>query len=362
MNGTGYRPQARMEPTPREVAAWLGGELLDAAAAPERLRGMATLAQAEPDDLSFVASDKALREVPRSRAGVLIVSPKMEIPARPRIVVQEVWLAVAQLLEALYGAPAPEPAVDPTALIDPSAVVDRAATIGPYCVIGGGCAIEAGVVLGPHCILDAGCRVGKGSRLVARVTLAGPVEIGERVVIHPGAVLGADGFKFELVGGRPLKIPQVGRVVIEDDVEIGANTTIDRAFLYETRIGRGTKIDNLVQIAHNVQIGAGCMMAAQVGIAGSTKVGNGCLFGGAAGVRDNVTIGDGAIIGARAGVHTDIDAGAAVVGAPAMPMKEFWRMVAVQSRLPEMARRLKAVETRLTPAPESPAPAPDVSA
>jgi UDP-3-O-[3-hydroxymyristoyl] glucosamine N-acyltransferase len=339
---------AAVEPTAAQVAEWLGGELKDGAGAPGRLSGLATLAEAREDEISFVASDKAVQEAPASRAGLLIVSPHHAdaLAGRARVVVAEVWAAVARLMERLYPPPAPPPGIHPTAIVGRDVKLGHDVSVGPYCVLGDGCELGDGAVLGPHCILDAACRVGRASRLVARVTLVGRVEIGARVLIHPGAVIGADGFKFELVAGAPLKIPQVGRVVIEDDVEIGANTTIDRAFLYETRVGRGAKIDNLVQIAHNVHVGPGCILAAQVGVAGSARLGAGCLMGGQVGVRDNITVGDGAMIGAQAGLNADVPPGQALQGSPAMPMKQFWRVSAALARLPEYARRLRALEMK----------------
>lgn len=348
---TTYRPTATLRPTPRELAAWIGGELLDADKAPQRLTGLAVLSAAGPDEISFAASDKALGDARQSQAGIVIVPARVDLPGRARIVVAEVWAAVATVLAKLYPRAMPAAGIHPTAIVAATATVHPAASVGPYCVVGERCAIDEGAVIGPHCTMDADCSVGQSTRLVARVTLVGPVRIGARCLIHPGAVLGADGFKFELVGGRPLKIPQVGMVVIEDEVELGANTCVDRPFLNETRIGRGTKIDNLVQIAHNVRIGQGCMMAAQVGIAGSTQVGDGCLLGGAVGLRDNIKIGNRAVIGATSGVHRDVKDGEVVVGTPILPIKEFWRMTAAQERLPEMLKRLRALEQKIETPP-----------
>ncbi|MCL5271638.1 MAG: UDP-3-O-(3-hydroxymyristoyl)glucosamine N-acyltransferase [bacterium] len=346
MNDT-YHPVAVVNPTPREVAEWIDGRLLEGESAPARLAGLATLSQAGGDEISFVASEKLVREAQASRAGLLVTSPRFDVPGRARVVVDEVWEAVARLLDRLYPSPRPAAAIHPTAILGEEVEIGDGASVGAYCVLGDGCRIGAGAVLGPHCILDAGCTVGHDSRLVARVTFTGPVRVGERVLIHPGAVLGADGFKFELVRGRALKIPQVGAVIIEDDVEIGANTTIDRAFLYETRIGRGTKIDNQVQVAHNCQLGPGCILAAQVGIAGSTRLGAGCMLGGGAGLSDGLTIGDGVMIGAHAGVHSDWPSGEVIQGAPAMPARAFWRVMAAQAKLPDYARRLRALEQKL---------------
>lgn len=341
-----YRPTAAIKPTPREVAEWIGGELLDGDKAPGRINGMAVLSAAGPDDVSFAANDKALGEALQSQAGLLIVPARVDLPGRARIVVAEVWAAVATVLNRLYPQPLPAPGIHPSAVIAESATVHPSASVGPYCVVGERCEIGEGAILGPHCIMADDCAIGASSRFVARVTLVGPVRIGARCLIHPGAVLGADGFKFELVGGRPLKIPQVGMVVIEDDVELGANMCVDRPFLNETRIGRGTKIDNLVQIAHNVRIGQGCMMAAHVGIAGSTQVGDGCLLGGAVGLADNLKIGNRAIIGASSGVHRDIKDGEVVLGTPILPIKQYWRVAVAHERLPEILKRLRALEQK----------------
>lgn len=341
-----FRPTAAIQPTPAEIAEWVGGQLLEGDNAPQRVVGMAVLSTAGCDEISFAANEKALGEARQSQAGVLIVPAKLDLPGRARIVVGEVWAAVATVLTKLYPQPLPAPGIHPTAIVADSAQVHASASVGPYCVIGERAEIGEGAILGPHCIIDQECSVGAATRLVARVTLVGLVRIGARCLIHPGAVLGADGFKFELVGGRPLKIPQVGMIVIEDEVELGANTCVDRPFLNETRIGRATKIDNLVQVAHNVRIGQGCMMAAQVGIAGSTQIGDGCLLGGAVGLRDNIKIGNRAVIGARSGVHRDIKDGEVVLGTPVLPIKEYWRVAATQERLPEIVKRLRALEQK----------------
>jgi UDP-3-O-[3-hydroxymyristoyl] glucosamine N-acyltransferase len=341
-----YRPTAMRLPTPGEVAEWTGGELRDVADPEARLTGLATLEKADEGEIAFVATLKAAGQAADSQAGLLIVSPATDAPGRPRVVVEQVWAAVAAVMQRLYPEPEPDGRVHPTAAIGVNVELGAGVSIGPYCVIGDDCKIGDGTVLGPHCIVDAGCAIGWDCRLTARVTLRGTVLIGDRVTIHPGAVLGADGFKFESVDGRALKIPQVGAVVIEDDVEIGANTTIDRAFLYETRIGRGTKIDNLVQIAHNVQIGPGCLIAAQVGIAGSTRLGAGCLLGGNAGLADNLVLGNRVTIGAAAKVHGNHPDGATLMGYPAIDMKAFARVAAALPRLPELFKRMRALEKK----------------
>lgn len=345
-----YRPHAVWQPTAAELAAELGAELIDGGAitpADRRFAGLATLEEARPDEIAFVATSKAARLAADSQAGLLIVGRAADVPGRPRIVVGDVWPVVAGLMQRLYPAPKGNGQVHRTAMIGEGVTLGAGVTVGPYCVVGDGATIGDGSWLGPHCIVDAGCTVGRDCRLVARVTLTGVVQIGDRVVIHPGAVLGADGFKFEPTPQGALKIPQVGAVIIEDDVEIGANTTIDRAFLYETRVGRGTKIDNLCQIAHNVRVGPSCLMAAQVGIAGSTKLGAGCLLGGNVGLADGITLGNRVTIGAASKVHGDWPDGAMLMGYPAIEMKSFARVAAAQQRLPELVRRVRQLEKQV---------------
>jgi UDP-3-O-[3-hydroxymyristoyl] glucosamine N-acyltransferase len=341
-----FRPTAFQLPTPEQVAQWTGGELRDVVDLKGQLAGLSTLAEARPGEIAFVASPKALRQAGESQASLFIVSAEAVLPGRPCVVVDQVWSAVAAVMQRLYPEPEPSGQVHPTAVLGLGVRLGDGVTIGPYCVVGDDCSIGDGAILGPHCILGDGCRVGRDCRLVARVTLVGAVIVGDRVLIHPGAVLGADGFKFELVGGRALKIPQVGAVIIEDEVEIGANTTIDRAFLYETRVGRGTKIDNLCQIAHNVQIGPSCMMAAQVGIAGSTRMGAGCLMGGASGLADNITIGNRVSIGGGSKVHGDHPDGETLIGYPAVDLREFAKISAAQRHLPELLKRVRALEKK----------------
>ena len=348
MDSSLYRPRPAAQPTPAEVAQWIDGTLAPSEAAPPRLTGFATLATAEATDISFVASPKVLDQARESRAGLLIVPRGSEIKGRACVAVESVWAAVAGLLARMFPQPAAPAGVHPTAVVSEDARIAPSASVGPCCVVGAGASVGERTVLGPHCIVEAGCTVGADSRLVARVTLTGIVHVGDRVLIHPGAVLGADGFKFEPVAGRPLKIPQVGAVIIEDDVEIGANTTIDRAFLHETRICRGAKIDNLVQIAHNVRVGRGSILASQVGIAGSTRLGAGCLVGGAAGFADNITVGDGVNIGGFSAVYRDFEGpGEVLMGYPARPQREFWRIHSMLGRLPELARALRQVEMKL---------------
>jgi UDP-3-O-[3-hydroxymyristoyl] glucosamine N-acyltransferase len=350
--GTSKRPEAEVwRPTAGEVAALLDGRLRDASPSDGPFDGIRVLAEAGARQLSFVVGDKELGAARASAAGLLIV-PSGELSAafagRARLEVDEVWPAVVELIERFHPEPDEQPGRHPTAIVGRGARLGEAVSIGPYAIVGDGAVIGDGTVVGPHCVIDGRSRIGERCRLHAGVVLRGLVEIGHDCLIFPGAVLGADGFRFERVGGATLKIPQVGRIVVEDEVEIGANTTVDRAFLSETRIGRGTKIDNQVQIAHNVSIGPHCFIAAQVGIAGSTRIGAGCLIGGHAGFRDKIEIGPGTRIGGMTGIHKSFpEGGVELWGYPATPLKRFARIQAVLQRLPELERRVRALEKGL---------------
>jgi UDP-3-O-[3-hydroxymyristoyl] glucosamine N-acyltransferase len=213
--------------------------------------------------------------------------------------------------------------------------------------------VEAGARIGPRVrvsplvYIGAGVEVGEDSALGPHVTLLDGVRVGRRVVIHPGAVLGADGFGFAFDGTQHRKIPQTGGVLIEDDVEIGANTTIDRATFGDTIVRRGTKIDNLVQIGHNVEVGEHSILVAQVGVSGSSRLGRGVVLAGQVGVADHVTIGDGVLVGAQGGVPSSLEAGGKFLGTPARPMLEAKRIMAAEARLPELLRRVRALERAL---------------
>lgn len=342
-----YHASAMTRPTAAEVAVWAGGELREAETLTQPLSGLATLKEAGEDEISFITDKKLLAEARQSRAALILTAAAWDLPGRARIVVDEVWPAVARLMERLYAPPPPPAEVHPTAVLGAGVKLGAGVTVGPYCVLGAGCRVGDEAQLGPHCVLGEGCVIGRRTRLAAQVTLVGPVFIGERVLIHPGVVLGADGFAFKPGKTGLVKIPQVGAVVIEDDVEIGANTTIDRAFLYETRVCRGSKIDNLVQIGHNSRIGPYAIMAGQSGTAGSVKLGQGCIMAGQAGVGDGLTVADNVILGGQVGVHSSIEKSGVYLGSPPLPIMEFWRMTAAQQRMPEALRRLKALEQKV---------------
>ncbi len=335
-----------------ELAAKVGGEVQGDGALP--LDGVAPLEDAGPSHVSFFSNRKYRKAFEASRAGAVIVEPDEDVPAgRTVLRAKNAYLAFAKISTAFHppreSMPevAPEAAVHPSARVHPSAQVMPLASIGPRAEIGPRTIVFPGVQIGED------VRVGADCLLYANVVVRERCVVGDRVILQPGCVIGADGFGFALDlegegrGPRHYKVPQAGIVIVEDDVEIGANSCVDRATLGITRIGRGAKIDNLVQIAHNVEIGPLSILASQVGIAGSTKLGMGVVAWGQAGVVGHVTIGDRATIAAQAGVGGDIEPGGRVAGSPATPDVQWARNSAVFNRLTEMRRELRELRAAL---------------
>ncbi len=313
-----------------------------------RVVAVAPIDRAGPADLSFLASSKYLPYFQRSRAAVVLC--KEEFAATPggpavRIVVPDAHAALLAVLPVLYPAPVWQPGVHPSAVIGRGATWQDPVAIGPHVTLGRAVRLGRNVRLGAGCVLGDGVRLGDDVELYPRVTVYSGTEIGNRVILHAGAVLGSDGFGY--VPGRrgqpPRKIPQVGRCLIGDDVEIGANTTVDRGSVDDTVIGPGTKIDNLVQVAHNVRIGARCLIAAMVGIAGSTHVGDDVFLAGQVGLSDHITVGSGVRVTVQAGVIGDIADGATVSGYPARHHREYLRAQAALYRLARIVDDLEAL-------------------
>ena len=250
-------------------------------------------------------------------------------------------------MEFLQPTVEPEPGIHPTAIVELDAHIGEGVTIREFCHIGHHAHIGNGVVLYPHVVIGDGAQIGDNSVLYPSVVINHHVNIGQRVRIHSGSVLGGDGFGYVMDGGKHRKVPQVGTVIIEDDVEIGANVCIDRATMGATRVGAGTKIDNLVQVAHNVQIGRNCILCGQVGLSGSVIIEDDAVLAGQAGLRDHVKIGKGATIGAQGGIMHDVKAGDFVTGSPGVPHKEFLRMEAAARKLPEALRSLRHLERQM---------------
>jgi len=296
---------------------------------------VAPLETAGPEDVTFLDNRKYVDAFIRSRAGAACIDEKFaeRAPAGMALLVTaEPYKAFARVAQAFYPAPPVIARRAPSAIIDPSATVPEDCEIGAHVVIDAGarlgarCQIGANTVIGPAVELGEDCRIG------ANVTLSHCL-IGARVVLHPGVQIGQPGFGFAPDAQGPVKIPQLGRVVVGDDVDIGANTTVDRGSGHDTVIGPGTMIDNLVQIGHNVVLGRGCILAAQVGISGSTKLGDFVMVGGQAGFAGHLTIGDGARVAAKAGLMRDVAAGETVCGSPAVPIASFMKQVAILQRL-----------------------------
>lgn len=329
------------------IAAALGAELVGPSDRP--IRGLGTLDGAGPEELTFIRSAAFAAEWRSSRAGAAIVSRGLEVPghdsaARALLVVPDADMALTKAL-GLFAPPAsrPAPGVHPSALVDVSARVGAGASIGPMCVVEAGATIGDGAVLVSQVFVGAGATVGAGTTLHAHVSIGERCVVGRQCLLHPGVVIGADGFGFvSSPDGRGLqKVPHIGTVEIGDQVEIGANSCVDRAKFGSTTVGSGTKIDNLVQVGHNVRIGRLCLVMAQVGIAGSVRVGDGCVLAGQVGVSGHHVIGDGARLAAQAGVFGDIPAGETWSGYPARPHREALRAQAALFKLPGMIRRLE---------------------
>jgi UDP-3-O-[3-hydroxymyristoyl] glucosamine N-acyltransferase len=322
-----------------ELASILGAQLIGPGTI--LISRLEALEHAAPGELSFIRSARFAKAWTASRASAAIVARDVPLNGlmdttaeRALLVVPDADAAVARLLELFAPElPAPAPGVHPTAFVDPGASVSPTASIGPHCTIGPGATIGAGAVLVAQVHVGADARVGENTTLHPHVSILDRCEVGKNCILHGGVVVGADGFGYHASPAGPVKIPHIGNAVIGDDVEIGANTCIDRAKFGSTLIGRGTKIDNLVQVAHNVRIGRCCIICGQCGLAGSVVMGDGVVLGGCVVVADNVEIGSGARIAAGSAVVNDVPAGATWMGAPAVPANEARRTYAALRRL-----------------------------
>jgi len=313
-----------------------------------RVTGVQPLDAAGPGDLSFLANPRYREAAAASRAGALLVRSEGRVEGRDLILVDSPYTALATVMELFFPRALPAPGVSPEAVVAAGAVLGRDVSIGPLAVVGEGCHLGERVVLMPGVVLGEKVAVGAGTILHPGVVVYAGSVIGARVIIHAGAVVGSDGFGFgEEEGGRA-KIPQVGIVRIGDDVEIGAGTTIDRATFGETVIGRGSRLDNLVQVGHNVVIGEGSVIVAQAGIAGSTRLGRSVIMAGQSGAAGHLKLGDRAIVGAKSAVLADLAPGAFVIGHPAIDHREWKRAQAAWRRLPDLLRRVQRLESAKT--------------
>jgi len=328
-----------------EIAALVGARVEGDPAV--ELSGVAPLERATGSDLSFLSNPKYREAALSSAAGALLASSAVDLPGKTVLVCADPYAAFAKVVMHLHPPRRRPPGVDPTAILAADVTVAPSAYLGPHVVVGAGSTIGEGAQVEAGCVIGDLCTVGVDCHLYPRVVLYDRTSLGDRVILHSGVVIGADGFGYAFEVGRHLKIPQVGRVVVEDDVEIGANSTVDRGALEETRIGGGTKIDNLVMVAHNVHVGPHCILVAQSGISGSTHLGHHVIIAGQSGAVGHIRIGDGARVGAKSAVTHDLPDGAFVTGHPAQDHRRWLKERALAGRLEELFQRLKRVEAKI---------------
>ncbi len=326
-----------------EIAELLGGELVGSA--DPLISGAAGIEDAVAGDLTFVTSSKLLAQLNSSDASAALIGPGMETNL-PAVRLTKPYEGFADFLE-FFQTPLERiflPGVHSSAVVHSTADVSKAVCIGPHCVIGPGAVVGEGSRLESHVTLGPDVQIGVDCRIYAQVAIRERCRLGDRVILHSGVCIGTDGFGF-LPGKNGLKkIPQVGIVVLEDDVEIGSNSCVDRATTGRTIIGRGTKLDNLIQVGHNVNLGSHCVLSGQSGVAGSTTIGSGVAVGGSASIGDHLKVGDGAQIAGKAGVIRDVPAGATQFGTPAIDFKESFRLFGALRKLPELIRRVRKLE------------------
>lgn len=324
-----------------EVAAACGGRVVGDGE--RRLSGVRSLEGAGVDTLSFVSEEHALKRAAVSKAGALLARAASGLEGRTVIEVPDPSAALILVLRLFHPARTPQPGIHVTAVVDAGTFVDPSAEIGPYAVVGDLSRVEANAIVGAHTVIGARCRVGAGSWLHPHVVLYDDVVLGQRVEIHSGAVLGGDGFGYATTERGLVKIPQIGGVTIDDDVEIGANTCVDRAALETTSVGAGTKIDDLVMVGHNVRIGRHDVLCAQVGVAGSAVIGDRVILGGQVGVAGHITVGNGVKVQAQSGIGANVPDGEALHGSPAFSYRAYQKSHIEFRRLPETARLVRSL-------------------
>jgi UDP-3-O-[3-hydroxymyristoyl] glucosamine N-acyltransferase len=334
--------------TTAEIAALVGAQRT-AGTGQGSITDIASLTTARAGDLSFLGNAKYKAQVAASAATAVLLP--LDYAGEPRagqvfIYVENPSAALARICARIEQAlwPKPAPGIHPSAVVAPTAEIHATAHVGPLCVIEDGARVGAGSVLQASVFVGRDARIGDGCWVMPGCVVASTCSLGQRVRLQPGVVVGADGFGYEFVNGRHEKVPQIGTVVIGDDVEIGANSTLDRARFSRTVVGEGTKIDNLVQIAHNVTIGRHCILCSQVGISGSTTLEDYVILGGQAGVGGHITLGKGSKGGGQAGISTDVPAGTYVNGTPAIPYLLERRIAVLAQRLPDLFKRVEALE------------------
>lgn len=321
------------------LAEAAGAEIVRAS--DRRFTGIAPLQAAGPDEVTFLDNRRYAEALAATQAGAVILAPELaeRAPAAAALLVApQPYLAWARICALFHPEPAGQPGIHPSALVDPAARIGEAAEIGPFAVIEAGAEVGPRCRIGPHAVIGAGCVLGAGCRIGAHASVSHAI-LGARVVLHPGARIGQPGFGFAPAPEGFVSVPQLGRVLIGDDVELGANSTIDRGSASDTVIGAGTRIDNLVQIGHNVKTGRACVIVAQAGVSGSTELGDFVQMGAQSGLAGHLRMGDRARLAAKAGVMTDVPAGADFAGTPAEPIRSFMQGVALLRRMVAERRR-----------------------
>jgi UDP-3-O-[3-hydroxymyristoyl] glucosamine N-acyltransferase len=344
--------------TPEEIIAIVAPQRT-AGSTSEKIHDIASLASARAGDLTFLSNPKYKSEVGATAASVVLLPADFAGEPRPNqlfIFVENPSLALARVCARIEQSlwPKPPPGVHPSACVAPGASVAPTATVGPLCVIEAGAVVGADSVLEASVFVGSHAWVGHNSWIMPGCVVAAHCVLGNRVRLQPGVVIGSDGFGYEFVQGRHVKVPQVGMVVVEDDVEIGANSTLDRARFSRTVVGEGTKIDNLVQVGHNVTIGKHCILCAQVGISGSTTIEDYVVLAGQVGVGGHITIGKGTKAGGQTGIAADVPPGSYLNGTPALPYMLERRLQILHQKLPELFKRVDELEKRLPPPANSP--------
>jgi UDP-3-O-[3-hydroxymyristoyl] glucosamine N-acyltransferase len=344
-----------VEFTVQELAAFIGGQFAVEADGSRKIAGVAAIGDAGEGHVTFFGNPKYLPQLKTSRATAALVPLGFSESILPiAIRVENPSLAFSRLHER-FSPPPPRfaPGVHPTAVLGSGVILGEDVSIQPFTVIEDGVRIGARSVIGAHGYIGHDAILGDDCQIAPRVTITARCQVGHRVIIHSGAVLGGDGFGFEFVGGRHVKIPQTGFVQVDDDVEIGANTTIDRARFGRTWIQEGTKIDNLVQIAHNVVIGKHCIIVSQAGISGSTRLGHNVTLAGQVGLVGHIEIGDETVVAAQSGVSKSVGPKQVIFGSPALPIQEGKEHLAYVNRLPKLYARVKKLEQLLDSEPKS---------
>jgi UDP-3-O-[3-hydroxymyristoyl] glucosamine N-acyltransferase len=332
----------------KQIAEVLHGEIIGDPTV--QVNDFSKIEEGKSGTLTFLSNPKYEHFIYETQASVVLVNNDFT-PSKPvnatLIKVFNAYASLAILLNMVNSAKPQKTGIEEPSFVSPTAQTGNNIYIGAFAYIGQGANIGDNVKIYPQAYIGDNVEIGEGTTIYPGVKIYEGCKIGKNCIIHAGAVIGADGFGFAPENGEFKKIPQLGIVLIEDDVEIGANTTIDRAVMNETRIGKGVKLDNLIQIAHNVQIGENTVMASQVGISGSTKVGKSCMLGGQVGLGGHITIGDNTNIGAQSGIISNIESGVNIIGSPAIPVKNFFRSSAVFAKLPDIYRQINQLQKEI---------------